>query len=87
MIKVGMNLLLWSDDTHSINIWLLNLQGNRLTWNLTGITNSFDECHKFGDYAAKLGWSHRRGVNPSMQPHQPDKALGRRLPRIQKYID
>ena len=59
MIKVGMNLLLWSDDTHfDQHKWLLDfckeVGFDGVEFNV-GITNSFDECHKFGDYAAELG--------------------------------
>ena len=64
MIKVGMNLLLWSDDTHfDQHKWLLEFckEIASTAWNLTGITNSFDECHKFGDYAAAGAGSHHRG--------------------------
>jgi D-psicose/D-tagatose/L-ribulose 3-epimerase len=95
MIKVGMNLLLWSDDTHfDQHKWLLEfckeIGFDGVEFNV-GITNSFDECHKFGDYAAKLGLGVTTvGVfNPEVcNPISPDKALRDAVyPEFKKYID
>jgi D-psicose/D-tagatose/L-ribulose 3-epimerase len=95
MIKVGMNLLIWSDNTEfkkhkSLLDFCKKVGFDGVEFNV-GVTNSMDECEKFGAYAKDLGLGVTTVAvfNPSVcNPISPDQALRDAVyPEFKKYID
>ncbi len=95
MIKVGMNLLLWSDNTnYAEHRYLLDecreIGFDGVEFNV-GIVSDEEECRKFGVYARELGLDVTTvgTFDPRVcNPVSPDPALrGAVYPEFKKFID
>ncbi|NLD59668.1 MAG: sugar phosphate isomerase/epimerase [Clostridiales bacterium] len=95
MIKVGMNLLLWSDNAnyrehHHLLDFCKEVGFDGVEFHV-GIVSDFEECEKFGAHARELGLGVTTvGVfDPNVcNPVSPDPALRARVyPEFKKFID
>lgn len=95
MIKVGMNLLLWSDNpSYAQHHHLLDLCKKTgfdgVEFNV-GLVSDSEECREFGEHARRLGLEVTTvGVfNPSVcNPVSPERALREAVyPEFKNYID
>lgn len=95
MIKVGMNLLLWSDNcnfaehSHLLN-FCKEIGFDGVEFNV-GVVNDFEECRKFGSLAGELGLDVTTvgTFDPAVcNPVSPDPEMrARTLPEFRKFVD
>lgn len=95
MIKVGMNLLLWSDNAnyaeHKYLLDFCKQTGFDAVEFNVGIVSDIEECRKFGDYAKELGLEVTTVVtfDPNIcNPISPDPEMRAKvLPEFKKHVD
>jgi D-psicose/D-tagatose/L-ribulose 3-epimerase len=95
LIKVGMNLLIWSDNTNfaehkGLLDYCKKVGFDGVEFNIA-LMDDPDECRKFGEYAKKLGLDVTTvgTFNPSVcNPISPDKSLREAAyPVFKKFVD
>ena len=92
MIKVGMNLLLWSDDANfaqhkGLLDFCKEVGFDGVEFNV-GIVSDPGECQLFGAYAKELGLDVTTGTSTSVaNPVSPDPVLRAAVSGIWEFVD